>query len=83
MKIFEKVKKIKKDIEYYQDYKSKVCQLIITNCCYSKPYSSKKNRNKVSQRIHFTAHEMTGLLTEIQDMGILVHELKKEYNKWN
>lgn len=73
------VDKLDNSIMYYDDYKKKLCQFIITNCCYAVPYSSKENfTNQVKKRIHFTAYEMTGLLKELQETEILVNNLKAE-----
>mgnify|MGYP001261025718 CR=1 FL=1 len=73
------VDKLEETIEYYNDYKKRLCQLIIVNCCYKIPYSSKRNlKSAVKKRIHFTTREMTALLKELQEIEVLVHDLKTE-----
>ncbi len=70
------VKSFDNDIKYFEDYKKRLCQFIINNCCYMVAYSSNKNVRKHDNRIHITHYEMTGLLKEIQSIEISIHNLK-------
>ena len=70
------VKSFNEDIKYFEDYKKRLCQFIINNCCYMVAYSSNKNIRKHDNRIHITHNEMTGLLKEIQNIEISIYNLK-------
>ena len=75
------VKSFNEDIKYFEDYKKRLCQFIINNCCYMVAYSSNKNIRKHDNRIHITHNEMTGLLKEIQNIEISIYNLKLNRNQ--
>ena len=67
------------DIYYYEDYKNKLCQFIINGTKCTRPYG-KQNNKSFKKKIHLTNREMLGLLKEIQEINILVYNLK-QYDK--
>jgi len=75
------VKNFDDDIEYFEDYKKKLCQFIIINSCYYRAYSSNENIRKLDNRIHITHNEMIGLLKEIQEVEITIYNLKLNRNQ--
>ncbi len=65
------------DIEYFTDYKNKLCQFIICNACYTAPYY------RANGRIKINSEEMLGLLKEIQliQKHIIKLEMKNIYKE--
>ena len=73
----EFIKNLNNDIEYFDDYKKRLIQFIITNCCYSVPYSSKDNYiGKIKKRLHFTPQEMLDIIKEILMLELKINKLK-------
>ncbi len=69
MKTIQKLNQIEKHIEYYKDYKKRLCQFIIHNCTYV-------NNGKLHQRINLSADQMLRLLKEIQNIERHVFKLE-------
>ena len=67
----------KNDIEYFTDYKNKLCQFIICNTCY------KGAHYRNSGHVKINSDEMLGLLKEKQliQRYIIKLELKKNYTE--
>jgi len=73
----EFIENLNNDIEYFDDYKKRLIQFIITNSCYSVPYSSKDNYiGKTKKRLHLTPHEMLDIIKEILMLELKINKLK-------
>ena len=73
----EFIENLNNDIEYFDDYKKRLIQFIITNSCYSVPYSSKDNYiGKTKKRLHLTPHEMLNIIKEILMLELKIDKLK-------
>jgi len=60
------------DIEYFKDYKKKLIQFIICNCCYTNGHYKKKRYG----RKEISPHNMLGLLLEIINIDRFIKNLE-------
>lgn len=61
----ELIKQLEADIEYYNDYKKRLCQFVIHNSSYD-------SNSKLHRRVRLKHHELLGILKEIQNVTVQV-----------
>ena len=61
----ELIKQLEADIEYYNDYKKRLCQFAIHNSSYD-------SNSKLHRRVRLKHHELLGILKEIQTVTVQV-----------
>ncbi len=61
----ELIKQLEADIEYYNDYKKRLCQFVIHNSSYD-------SNSKLHRRVRLKHHELLGILKEIQTVTVQV-----------
>ena len=67
-KSIKNLRKLNKDIKYYNNYKIQLNQFLIYNCSYN-------GTSKLHDRIRLDAHELLGVLKEISRVEKIIHDL--------
>ena len=65
----ELIKQLEADIEYYNDYKKRLCQFVIHNSSYD-------SNSKLHRRVRLQHHQLLGILKEMQKITERVLLLK-------
>lgn len=62
------IKKLNKEINYYNNYKTQLNQFVIYNCAYH-------GTNKLLDRIRLDTNELLGILKEISRIEKIIYDL--------